>query len=417
MKRRVRVGVAVGSSSIAAAWRDGAEDREWHFETKAESNGLPSLESLRIALTELRERARLGVGSRIAIAVLPPLSRIRHIELPRMRDDERRLAVERSAERHFLGLAEPVLCATYTLGRGSRSIVPFLVAGVPSQLIRDLSQVVSELGFAIERTVPAQAAWAQAAIERWPKARRGTATIQVAHADEQTLARLESGRLRSTRRLRPGAAESAVGDNPQFSIGVAEGECAAIVAARAALSRVALEWLSDAEREKRKRRAARVPRVLVGVAAALAIVSAASYRMGLSRDRQVVAAQRVHLHAKLTGAMAARDTLTALSTATKAIATLERSAPRWSAVLSQAAVGLPSDASIASLRAEGDSVMMSGQASNAAGVFAALRGAPGIVGIRSTAPIRQELAAGQQANERWTLTIHVAHDVAAGGRR
>jgi Tfp pilus assembly protein PilN len=150
-----------------------------------------------------------------------------------------------------------------------------------------------------------------------------------------------------------------------------------------------------------------VTRQLFGVAAACVVAAGGIYRWGLSRHLDIIAERRSALRSRLSAAVAARETLDQVTRSVNAIQSLERRSPRWSATVARIAVALPRDASLIALRADGDSVSLEGLAGNAAAVFAALRSVPGVVDVRSTAPIRQEFTVGQNSIEHWTLAFRV----------
>jgi hypothetical protein len=414
----VRVGIAIGERELVASWRGrGAGrigDRAWNI---ALADG-PSRDALACGVSQLRQE--LGNPGRVvaSLAILPPLARIRRIELPRMSDEDRRLAVSRSAERYFLGLGDCVLCAIEPLGRGTRSAAPFLAAGVSVGLIANVSAVMMEIGWTIDRIVPAHSAWLSLALARWPSLRRGDASVVVKGSAETTVLQLKGGSLAMARRVRPcdPISTSASGDEPPIRCQVISqdaDEPAAAVAAHYVGRTRRLELVPEAERQVRTLRERRVVRHLVAAAAACMVFAAGAYRWSLARQLESVSAERAVLRVRVARAMAARDSLAELVRTASAIANLDASAPRWSAVLSRIAITLPTDALIDVFRGDADSVSMQGQATNAAAVFGALRGAAGVTSVRSNAPIRQELVAGHEASERWMLTLRVAHGDAA----
>lgn len=418
MNSRVTIGIALGESSLTASWVDGRSARRWHGTMESIAATELRLDVMRSAFAELR--LAVGAGARVAlsIAILPPLARVRHVVLPRMSNDERRLALSHAAERHFLGLGESVLCAVERLGRGTRSAVPFLAAAVPAGLIADITALTTELGWKVDRILPAHSAWLTAALERWPSVRRGRACIIVEGDAETTVLQLNAGSLTLVRRVRvcDPTPTSADGDSEieRKVIPSATGEAApAAIAAHHAMRARWLEIVPDAERKARDIRDIRFSRRLVIAAVACIIAAAGVYRWSLARQLDAVAAERAMLRARVERAIAAHDSLAELGHGTAAIESLEQSAPRWSAVLSRIAIELPPDVLVDVFRGDADSVTMQGQATNASGVFSALRGTQGVVSVRSNAPIQQELLAGHESSERWTLTLHVAHAAAA----
>jgi hypothetical protein len=228
---------------------------------------------------------------------------------------------------------------------------------------------------------------------------------------------VRGGRISIARRLRSretslGVSSSGKSAQATFFIGGHESRSPAMIAAEAAGSTRSLEFVPDLELRARVDRQVRASRLLMGVAAACVFASAGAYRRGLLHQLEAITSQRGALRARVTQAVAARDTLASLTGSINAIGALQRSAPRWSAVFSRIAIALPRDASLIGLRADGDSVNLDGQASNASAVSGALRSAPSVMGVRSTAPIRQELTVDKSSVERWTLALRVAHDVA-----
>jgi Tfp pilus assembly protein PilN len=422
MSRTLRIGLSVGTRSLTATWREHGVRRDWSAPISVDATGQPSAEVVHAALGELRSVVPTPAHVVLAIAILPPLARLRHIELPRMTDEERCLAVSRTIERYFLGLPEPVLCAVESRKGGTATASPFIAAAVSGSLITNLSVGAAALGWGIDRIVPAHAVWAAAAIRRWPELGRGEARVLVEGESESTLLTLGSSSIRSARRLRPSDAQSETTrgptNRPSKAFGAGTGpESSAFIAAGDVIATREFEFVSDDERRIRSSRQTRVARWLMGIAAACLLAATGSYRWSLSRQLDALTAQRTALRSRVNRAMAARDTLTSLSATLGAMASLEQSAPRWSAVLSRIAVALPQDASLIGLRADGDTVTVEGQAQNAAAIFGALRLTSGVIAVRATAPIRQELTVGQNAVERWTLSLRVVHDAAVRGTR
>ena len=415
MSRRLPVGLAIGADSLSATWRVQDRTVDWNT-TFTHGGGAPSLEVLRSAFADLCAQLSPDARVSVAVAVLPPLARVRRIELPPMTNEDRRSAVSRTAERYFLGLPESVVCAVERR-TGAGATVPFLAAAVSSAFVNDLRQVVGALGWTIDRFIPAHSAWLAAARERWTELRRGDGMLVIPGNDETSALVVHGGKISIVRRLR--SSETSLGmtssDKPAqstFFIGDHESRSPAMIAAEAAAKTHALEFVPDAELRARLNRQVRLSRLLMGVAAACVLASAGVYHWRLSRQLDALTSQRAALRVRVTQAMATRDTLASLAGSINAIGALQRSAPRWSAVFSRIAIALPRDASLIGLRADGDSVNLEGQASNASAVFGALRSAPSVVGVRSTVPIRQELTVDKSSVERWTLALRVAHDVA-----
>src|SRR5205809_899740 len=91
-----RIGVAIGTDVIAACWGMS----RWH---SGLPNG-PTADALSDAASALKRL--IGSSRRVSasVAILPPLVQVKRIELPRMSDEDRRLAVTTNILRYFVGL-------------------------------------------------------------------------------------------------------------------------------------------------------------------------------------------------------------------------------------------------------------------------------------------------------------------------
>jgi hypothetical protein len=198
---RVFVGVAIGADAIAAIWRARGRAMEWNASLASDGRGVPSTDVLRFAFAPLAALLPSDARVTLAVAILPPLVRVRRIELPRMCDEDRRLAVSRAAERHFVGLAEPVMCAVERRQR-SGSIVPFLAAAASNAFISDLEQIAGEYGWVVDRFVSAHVGWLVAAKKQSAELRRGDGRVIVPGTSETTVLIVRRGALAIARRLR-----------------------------------------------------------------------------------------------------------------------------------------------------------------------------------------------------------------------
>jgi hypothetical protein len=301
-------------------------------------------------------------------------------------------------------LLEPVICSVERRPKDGEK-VPFVVAAVPASVVRDIEQVVSELNWRIDRLMPAHAAWISSAQKQYPGLRRGNGDVVVAGGVETTVLIVRGGVLSLARRLRVG---EVLPDDTAVSIVLGDVASSVVrVAAAAARFTRSFELLSDSARAGRRETSHRVTRALLAIAAACIVATGAIYRWGLAHRLEIIEKRRAAIHSGVNRAVAARDTFARLVRSINAMQSLERSSPRWSKAIARVALALPQDASLVSLRADGDSVTLEGQSSNAALTFASLRSAPSIVDVRATAPIRQELASGPGALERWTLVLRV----------
>jgi Tfp pilus assembly protein PilN len=114
--------------------------------------------------------------------------------------------------------------------------------------------------------------------------------------------------------------------------------------------------------------------------------------------------------------MTSRDSIQRVLDRVTAIADVERSAARWSAVLARIALTLPEDAELSSIRADADSLALDGQSNDASQVVSALRRTPGVKAVRVTAPIVRESSADGASVERWHIAVRVDPRAAVAAR-
>lgn len=365
------------------------------------------------ALRELRaELAGRGTPP-AALALLPPLAEARVLRLPPLRPQELRRLLTRDASRYFpVGRGEHVADGE-PLGR-SGSPRPLLAAAAPAPLLEVVLAAFTEAGWKIESVVPAVAAWASAVgpAEGF-LAIRSTGVVHIL--------RFEQRRLAEVRRLPLSAGPAELGallGIERAPVVHGEDDAARLAAAHAprALGPELLPERVHAARAAAGRR--RLWRA-VAAAAALALASAGIELWGLRRELAALTAERARIAPAVATAMADREALGTLAERVQSLRSLAASAPRWSEVLADLAEALPDDASLLSFRGRGDSLGIEGVALHAAEVFTLLQSAPGIVGVRADAPIRQETAAGRPTVERFAVLAQLASETlnARGSRR
>jgi hypothetical protein len=398
---RLKVGLAIGDHDATAVWRD--DKGQFRSFTTAVTDASDE-GAWRDVFAE--SRAMLGIGRpvQLFVAILPPLARVRRIVLPPMSAEDARSAIARAPGKHFLGIAEPVVCAVEK-GDGG-----YLAAVVPVVVIDALGAAAAEIGWPVARAVPAQNAWSAQALRRWPALRRGRGEIIVRGDREVSVLQFTNARLALVRRHRASAPDL------ESTHTLAEDSAeAATVAAEGASGARALEFISDATRRSRSAQARRIANGLAAAAAVCLLAAGGVYRLAQARQLAAIDAERARIKPAVDRAIRVRDSLMIVATTVRSLDSLERTSPRWSGVIGQVARAMPKQAFVAALHAEGDSASMEGQAQNAAEVFGALRTAPGILSVRPTAPIRQEVLAGQPPVERWIATARVDHAATTRG--
>jgi hypothetical protein len=330
---------------------------------------------------------RPATGDRVAlrVALLPPVAQLRRIELPRMTEHEARRVVARNVARWFPDAREPQVVAVQRAGTA------WIVAVAPAALVDEVYRAAAAAGVTVDAVVPAHALWAAAA---------GEGLVKVTGAHETTVIAASRGAIVSMRRLPPALPLPA------------DLAHARPLPSSAVPARVGLDLVPDAVRETRTRAGTRAAWSLAGAAAAMLVLAAGLTLWGEHRELASLRARREALRPDVQIALTQRDSLVEASERTVAIASLDRSAERWSGVIARVAEALPQDASLSAFRAEADSLSLEGQARDAAGVFAAMRSTPGFLAVRASAPVRQEGggSTGQPVIERFTMAARVGRE-------
>src|SRR4029078_2640599 len=88
--------------------------------------------------------------------------------------------------------------------------------------------------------------------------------------------------------------------------------------------------------------------------------AAVAFRGRIERQLSEVATRRSAIQSRVSRAMTSRDSIQRVPARVAAIADVERSAARWSAVLARIALTLPEDAELSSIRADADSLALDG---------------------------------------------------------
>lgn len=370
---RWHIGIALAPGRLAAALPDGR---------RLEAT---EVADLRGAFTELREAVRTRRAT-VSVALVPPLVQVRHITLPPLREAERRRVLARDAGRYFVGLGEPQVVASVVLERKTMP-APVFAAAAATALVEEIEAAVAAVGWVLAAIVPAQSAWAAAG--------DGHVVARLAHATE--VLRIERGRVIERRRLRPA---DVVPPDRRDALEIKDPVAIAALHAPAAFEP---DLCSETRHVMRERRAHRAAGALASATLACTVLATVVHFWGLDHELTAVRERRAELGPRVAAAMQRRDSLAVLSGNLTTLGTLERTAPRWSAVLADLADYLPRDAYVVTLRGVGDSVVVEGIAGQAIGVFQALQGMPRVTGVRAEAPIRQDIASDGTVREQFAL--------------
>jgi Tfp pilus assembly protein PilN len=344
---------------------------------------------LRSAFAALRDATHLSHAT-VSVALLPPLVQVRHIQLPPLRESERRGVLDRDLGRYFLGLREPHLVGSVVLPRKTPPTSVF-VAAARTRLVEELEAAVEAAGWMIAAIVPAHSAWAAT--------RDGIAIVRLAQGTE--VIRISEGRVLERQRFRPCIPVPPVSNC--FNI-----EDPLTSAAEHASDAFEPDLCSVTRYAIRRRRIRRVAVALASAALVCTVLAACANYWGLKHQLAAVRQHRSLLAPKVAAAMRARDSLATLSGDLSIVHDLERSTVRWSTVIADLADYLPRDAYVTELHGEGDSVVVQGIASQARSVFQAMQQMPHTTGLRAAAPIRQDVASDGSVREQFALGVRLA---------
>lgn len=436
--------VVAAAESVPTVWERG-------LDLNGGANG--ARDALGAALDDAAKASGLTAPA-LAVALLPPLAETRTITLPPLREEDRNRFLQRNAPRYFVGARGAQVIGTALAGGAAKgaakgatksatkgaangaATASVVATSASRQLVEAVHAASALAGCDVRAVVPAEAAWAAAAVAIWPAFARGPASLVVAHDERADVLALHDGVLSGVRRFRGAGDAAAIADVATGPVGVigapdAAGAMAgALGGAGACVARPDGTWTAFAERpdalaarfaavaagpeirseETRERDLATVRRVAWTVLAAAGVVLLVSvfvHYQGVRRELAHVRAERAALRSQVEASLVGRSSVDAAYRQVAALAAASRAAPRWSVVLADLTTQLSDDASLTAFRARGDSIFIDGVATQAAPVFDELARVPGVTGVRATAPVRRESVEGQAPVEHFSLGAQV----------
>ena len=450
-----RIGVAIAPGRMWASFananplarRADGEIRETSLEPLGAASDWPDLED---ALRNLREDLAPDGGS-LAIALLPPLVRLRRLDLPPLTDAETRGVIERSASKYFTGVREPQVVAISRVMHRLRRSGTVTAAASPARVVAAILNAARAAGWSVAAIRPAHAAWIAGARAQWSQLGGEVAQLAVLRDDSTELLRLEHGGIAGVRQfgniatrveqLVDAVIESSDGSTPLPLLtigpethrrllaaplgerGIQLGERAAkwraisespeAMAAAFAHEAKELDLLPQQAHAARDATARRRALQLAAAAIVFLLVAAGAQLWDVRRELASVQARRAEIRAAVDGASEARTTIEALRRRLTALEPVEADATRWSAVLAQVAAYLPRDAWLVDVRATADSMVLEGIASRAAGVFDRLSRAPAIASVKPAGSIRRDVTESGATIERFSLAARLSRDSAS----
>jgi Tfp pilus assembly protein PilN len=441
-RKKFRTGVAISATELCAAdiRLRGSAERAWRAPLDPAPTDGGSWPSLASAFSDLSRS--LGVsGGALAVSLMPPLTEVRRLDLPPLRDDELQRLLSRNASRYFVNARGPQIVGALAAARRTRGAPgPVIAAAASARLVAAIRQAAQQSGWNVEVIAPAESAWAAGAIALWPAFARQNAWAAIAHDDHTDLLQLENGRLVGVRRFRAGGADAPmIADTvgPTARIGVA-GPLAARKELSAALSAVGViavapsgEWAATSERADLfaahfagneigpvlraedavaldKIRARKTAWIIGGAAVALLAFAAFVELWGVHRQLRLVQEERARLRPQIASTLVGRTTVDATYRHLTALNAIERASPQWSSVLATLSEAVPDDAHLTAVRAREDSLIVDGLAQHAARVFDALEKTSVLVDVKAPAPVRRELQEDGTALDHFTIAARVA---------
>ena len=436
------LGIALTPGSVTAAAAGVPTVWSSNIELNGGANG--SGELLAQALKDAVRASGLDAPS-IVVALLPPLAETRTIALPPLSEEDRNRFLARSAPKYFLAARGPQVVGTQAgaaVAKGAQAS-PVLATSTALQLMQAVQAAALAAGCPLRRVIPAESAWAAAAVAIWPDLARRPGHVIVTTGDRSDLLSMVGGSLVSVRRFR-GPADATqiaaiIGDGADrgaarvammgpsdavrelrdaltaagASVVVPEPRWLELceqpnaLAARFAAAAHGLEIQSEESRERVRVRVRRNAWWTLGVAAAALLLATLVHYAGVQRELASLQAARAAIRRQVDASLAERSSVDASYRQVAGLATAARNAQRWSLVLATLADYLPLDASLTAFRARGDSIFIDGVAERAAPVFDEIGRMPGVTGVRATAPVRRDAIEGETPLEHFSLGAQI----------
>jgi Tfp pilus assembly protein PilN len=439
--KRIRTGVALSLTELVAADVRMPGNAPWRTPLDPPDSNGTGWPSFSRALRELADK--LGaLDGRIVVALMPPLTEVRRLDLPPLKREQVLQLLARNANRYFVTAREPQVVGTSIPKRTSRvGPVPVLGAAASARLVRTIAGAARDAGWTLDGIVPAEVGWSAAATTIWPALAKGMSHVLVHHDDRTDLLRMENGSLAGVRRFRPGALDAqliadalsesrANGTAPRVrTLGSAaprqelvralpresavvntpgnEWTSAAADPMIAAATFVgpddALTLLTEDVAEVRARAGRRLTTMIFGAAAVLVVLAVLLELWGVKRELAVVQAERARIRPQLQSTLTGRSTFEASNKKLTSLFAAQRESPYLSGVIAAVTDALPEGAYLMSFRARRDTLILDGLAKSSGEAFAALEAIPGLVNVRSVGSVQRQLQDDGTALEHFTV--------------
>lgn len=450
-KKKIRTGVAISQTELCAAdiRLRGSADRAWRTRLEPPPTDGGPWPSLVSALGELARLLGITQGT-LAVALMPPLTEVRRLELPSLRDEELQRLLSRNAARYFVNARGPQLVgAIGPVRRPKGELIPVIAAAASMRLVAAIRSAAEQTGWTVDVIAPAESSLATAALALWPALAKSNSWAVIAHDDRTELLQIDGGRLVGVRRFRAGAADASMivdAVEPKARIGVAGNAgrrrelVTSLAAAGLAIATATGEWATVADHPEvlaahfagseigpvlRAEDAMALDRALFrrratmigAAAAALLVLSAAIELWGVHRQLRLVREERAKIRPQIASTLVGRTTVEATYRHLSALGEIERTSPQWSAVIGALSDAVPDDAYLTAIRGRDDSLIVDGLAQHAARVFDGLEKTSMLVDVKAPAPVRRELQPDGTALDHFTISARVARPTAPPATR
>ena len=365
--------------------------------------------------------------AQIDIALAPPLSEVRLVQLPPLRPNEALAVLRRDAARYFVGGNGQRALAIQLPRRRGNAPQPALAAAASANFIDQLYTAAAAAGWQVRTVVPALSAWSAATTRstgapRLIAAQSGdvlhvlridAAPTQLrrvpidALSEVQEVAGSGPGRafVWTANELKPGLEETLTASG--WKVQATPTADALLIAAQFA-GNARLELIPESREQMRVARQRVLALRLAFVAFALLIGSAALQLWGERRELNAIRAQRTSIRKEVAPLLSLRDSANQVNDRVKRIDDLRGSASHLTAAIIDLANLLPSNTYITSLQANGDSLTVEAAGAQAGATLQALKTSEVLSDIRLRGSVDRRMEEGAVTTERFTFTARVA---------
>ncbi|MEO7363122.1 MAG: hypothetical protein ABI120_22505 [Gemmatimonadaceae bacterium] len=428
------LGVALSRTEIVAydSRLKSVGSAAWRMALDAPAADQLSWASLATALRTLKQLSRENNGY-LAVALMPPVSEVRRVDVPPLADDETEAVLSRNAPKYFVG-AQGAQLVGVTSNRAANSSGA-VAAATPAWLVRQITLAARESGWKLEHISPAEAAWAVAIGRGWPSVASGDALLLVHQAEHTHALAATNGSITSVRRYRSATVdvplflesqtsavrvlavgeptvrkqwitvlgERALSVSLPVSIPIDVANDAALLAAACVVDVESLVFRTEEMRAADRKRRSTVMYALFAAAAVILAVAGGFTLWDVQRELAAVQMARAEIKPQLATTLLGRTSVETVSGQLQFLATTERNSPRWSIVIADLTKHLPDEAHLTAFRGWSDSVRFDGLAERAAAVFLTLSQAESFGGIKAAAAVRLEPQVDGSSLEKFTL--------------